>query len=137
VERHWFHKNRVIFKLKGIDTIDQAEALVGDEVQISASEAAPLDKDAFFIHDLIGCSVVDVESGRKAGTVVEVTFASGSAPLLVLESGTQPQHEHMIPFATEHLEQVDTVAKIIRMRLPRGILEVHRADYDDASRPPL
>src|SRR5438067_11651963 len=33
LEDHWFHQNQVVPKFKGVDSISDAEALVGSEIQ--------------------------------------------------------------------------------------------------------
>src|SRR5436309_10199589 len=34
LEDHWFHKNQVVLKFQGVDSISDAEALIGSEIQI-------------------------------------------------------------------------------------------------------
>ncbi len=137
IENHWFHKGLVVLKFSGIDSINDAEALLlqGHEVQIPASEAAPLDKDTVFVHDLVGCSLFDAASGREAGVIEDVTLGAGSAPLLIVKVPGQSETECMIPFAEEYVEQIDTANKRIRMRLPAGLLEINRPVYDDGLLP--
>jgi 16S rRNA processing protein RimM len=136
IENYWFHKGRVVLKFAGVDSISEAEALLGEEVQIPASEAALLDKDEVFIHELVGCKLFDVTSNQEAGVIEEVVAGAGSASLLIVKNKTQQKEiEHMIPFAAEYVEHIDTPNKIIRMRLPAGLLEVNLPNYDDGILP--
>src|SRR5206468_10944386 len=57
VEETWFHLRTLIFKFRGVDTISDAEKLVGAEVRVPLSERAPLDPGEFYESDLIGCEV--------------------------------------------------------------------------------
>lgn len=133
IENHWPHKGRIVLKFAGVDSISAAETLLGQEVQIPASEAAPLEKDSVFVHDLVGCRLFDVTSNQEAGMIDDVVAGAGSASLLIVKAQAgEKEIEHMVPFAADYVEQIDTANKIIRMRLPAGLLEVNRPDYDDA-----
>src|SRR5258708_24473664 len=46
VEDHWFHKGGVVFKFAGVDSISQAETLIGSEIQIPRAERAELAGDS-------------------------------------------------------------------------------------------
>jgi 16S rRNA processing protein RimM len=116
----WPHKNWLVLKFAGVDSISDAEVLVGCELQLPASERAKLEDGAFYVSDLIGCALFD--RGREVGVVSDVRFGAGEAPLLVVGSG---KHEHEIPYAQVFLERVDLEGKRIEMNLPEGLLEVN------------
>ena len=122
LESHWLHKGTVVLKFSGIDSISDAELLIGCEVQIPESERAPLDPDAYYISDLIGCELYDGDA--LIGTVRGVNPTSGTAPLLLV-TGTDAV-EYDIPFAEALLSQVDLATKRITMRLPEGLLDLNR-----------
>src|SRR5689334_11358351 len=42
LQQHWFHKGQVVLKFSGVDSISDAETLLGCEIQIPASERAEL-----------------------------------------------------------------------------------------------
>jgi len=91
LENHWYHKGMVVLKFVGVDSISDAEALVGCEIQVPRSERAELGADEFYVSDLAGCVVTD--SGREIGRVKDVQFSGGEAPLLVIES----ERELLVP----------------------------------------
>jgi 16S rRNA processing protein RimM len=119
IEQHWFHKGRVVLKFAGVDSITDAEQLAGCEVQVPASDRAPLESDAVYISELIGCRVLDGD--RDIGEVTDLSFEAGEAPLLVVRQG---KREHLIPFAHDYLKSLDTSGKRIEMALPEGMLEL-------------
>jgi 16S rRNA processing protein RimM len=121
VESLWPHKGLLVLKLAGVETISDAEVLVGAELQLPSSERAVLEQGWTYLSDLIGCKVFDGE--REVGPIDDVSFGAGEAPLLVVKSGGKLPYE--IPFAEEFLEKVDLGRKEIRMRLPEGLLEVN------------
>ncbi|MGH9516283.1 MAG: ribosome maturation factor RimM [Terriglobales bacterium] len=116
----WPHKNWLVLKFAGIDSISDAEVLIGCELQLPASERAPLEPGAFYVSDLVGCTLLD--RGREVGVVSDVRFGAGEAPLLVVGSG---KNEHEIPYAQVFLERADLEHKRIEMNLPEGLLEVN------------
>src|ERR1051326_300660 len=118
LESHWFHKGMVVLKFAGVDSISDAEVLIGCEIQVPRSERAELGTDEFYVSDLAGCTVTD--SGREIGRVKDVQFGSGEAPLLVVEG----EKELLIPFAAAYIEKIDLEDRQVSMRLPEGILEL-------------
>ena len=125
IDDAWPHKSYVVLKFAGVDSISDAEPLVGNELQVPRSERAGLEADAAYVSDLIGCAVLD--HGREVGTVRDVRFGAGEAPLLVVAGKT----EYEIPYAQEFLVSIDLVHKRIVMALPEGLLEVNAPLTDE------
>jgi len=118
LEDHWFHKGMVVLKFAGVDSISDAEGLVGCEIQVPRSERAELGSDEFYVSDLAGCTVTD--SGQEIGRIRNVQFGSGEAPLLVIEGAK----ELLVPFAAAYIEKVDLKQRRVSMNLPPGLLEL-------------
>ena len=118
LDEHWFHKGMVVLKFAGVDSISDAETLVGSEIQVPRSERAILGSDEFYVSDLIGCTVID--SGREIGRVKDVQFGSGEAPLLVVEG----EKEYLVPFAAAYIQKIALEQKRLEMKLPEGMLEL-------------
>ncbi|ASW42939.1 ribosome maturation factor RimM [Clostridium isatidis] len=66
-----YQKDRVILKLKDINTIEEAERLKNKYLEIPREYAVELEEDRYFIADLIGCTVYDTE-GRNLGKIYDV-----------------------------------------------------------------
>jgi len=118
LDEHWFHKGMVVLKFAGVDSISDAETLVGSEIQIPRSERAALGSDEFYVSDLIGSTVTD--SNREIGRIKDVQFGGGEAPLLVIEGNK----EYLVPFATAYIEKIALEQKRLEMKLPEGLLEL-------------
>ena len=123
LEEFWPHQDRMVLKFAGIDSISDAETLVGCEVQIPRAERAALESGAVYVGDLVGCTVVALEASgpRELGQVADVDFTAGEAPLLVVRSGNK---ECLLPFASEFVKTLDTAAQRIEMALPDGMLDL-------------
>ena len=120
IEDAWPHKDWLVLKFAGVDSISDAEVLVGSELQVPLNERAKLEEGAAFVSDLVGCTLFD--HGREVGVVSDVRFGAGEAPLLVVGEG---KREFEIPYAQEFLVRVDLEGKRLDMNLPEGLLEVN------------
>jgi 16S rRNA processing protein RimM len=108
----------VVLKFAGVDSISDAETLVGSEIQVPRSERAAVGSDEFYVSDLIGCMVTD--AGREIGRVKDVQFGGGEAPLLVIEG----EKEYLVPFAAAYIGKIALEQKHLEMKLPEGMLEL-------------
>jgi 16S rRNA processing protein RimM len=120
IEELWPHKDFLVLKFEGIDSISDAEALIGCELQVPRSERAQLESGWNYVSDLIGCIVFD--SGREIGKIEDVQFGTGEAPLLIVVAGNE---RYEIPYAQAYLQSVDLAQKQIQMQLPEGMLELN------------
>jgi 16S rRNA processing protein RimM len=126
---------RLVLKLSGCESINDAEALAGRRVLIPADEMPKLDADTFFVSDLVGCAFFD--GANQLGTIVDLEYPVGSdgrrlddaAQLLVVETpgGDEPV---LVPFIRAWLESIDVTARRVTMHLPEGL--VSGEDGDDA-----
>src|SRR3954462_2546144 len=118
LDEHWAHKSYVVLKFAGVDSITDAETLVGCELQVPREQRAALDSGAY-VSDLVGCEVFDRE--RPVGKVKDVQFGAGEAPLLQIFKDSK---EILIPFAQEFIAGIDIEGKRVEMKLPAGMLEL-------------
>lgn len=116
-------QNRVVLHFTGVDSIEAAETLRGYDVVIPESERAPLEDDAAYISDLIGCEVWDAASGRRIGVVCDVDREATNVDLLVVEQDGGRTAE--IPFVKDFLVKLDVTGQRIEMRLPDGLLDIN------------
>ena len=121
IRSSWPHKNRLILKFEGIDTIGEAERLAGWEVQIPAELRPPAPAGRLYVSDLIGCRVVEARSGRALGEVRQVV-ETGAAPLLEVNLEGR---EILIPFVSTICVEVDVTERRIRVELPEGLEDLN------------
>lgn len=120
VERIWRHKESLVFKFAGVDSISAAEPLEGAEVCIPKEERAALPEGEFYQSDLIGCQVLDGKTGRLIG-VVRDWQEYGGPPLLEVQG--ENGKEILIPFAKAICTAIQPDAKRIVVDLPEGLEE--------------
>jgi len=123
LEDFWPHKGGMVFKFEGVDSIEEAEKLLGSEIQIPAEERAKLEEGAVYVSELLQCLVFEVsQEPHKVGIVVDVNFGAGTAPLLIVNDDSG--REFMIPFVEGFIKKLDWKGKRIEMQLPEGMLEL-------------
>jgi 16S rRNA processing protein RimM len=120
IEELWPHKGYLVLKFAGIDSISEAETLLGSELQVPANERAQLEPGWSYISDLVGCTVLDGD--REIGSVTDVQFGAGEAPLLIVKAGS---NVYEVPYAEAYLKSTDLEHKKIYMILPEGMLELN------------
>jgi 16S rRNA processing protein RimM len=120
IEELWPHKGHLVLKFAGVDSISDAEALLGCELQVPRSERAQLESGWNYVSDLIGCVVFG--DGIEIGKIEDVQFGTGEAPLLIVGAGSK---RYEIPYAEAYLKSVDLEHKQVQMELPEGMLELN------------
>jgi 16S rRNA processing protein RimM len=120
VEHCWAHKGRQVLKFARIDSIAEAEILVGTWVVIEADQTVPIPHGTYWDYDLVGCTVRDKE-GRSLGLVREVMHIVGNAQLVV-----QGQRgEFFVPVVAAICTEVSIPRKEIVVDLPEGLLDLN------------
>jgi len=125
VRRCWLHKEQAVFHFEGVDSINDAETLVGCEVQVPLSERVALPQGRYWVTDLIGCEVHeqgDPGDASLLGTVRDVQLNTGT-PVLAVDTS---QGELLIPLAEEICTRIDPAGRRIEVRLPAGLRDLNR-----------
>ena len=120
IEELWPHKGHLVLKFEGVNSISEAETLLGCELQVPAGERSQLEPGWAYVSDLVGCAVFNGD--REVGLVADVQFGAGEAPLLIVKAGS---NEYEIPYAEAYLKSTDYERKKIYMNLPEGMLELN------------
>jgi 16S rRNA processing protein RimM len=129
VEGLWPHKGLIVLKFAGVDSMSDAETLIGAELQVPNAERAKLEEGWSYVSDLVGCVVLD--HGCEIGKLEDVQFGAGEAPLLIV-TGNGKKFD--IPFAEAYLEGVDIQRREVRMNLPEGMLDINSPMSEEEKR---
>ena len=121
IEELWPHKGLLVLKFRGVDSITDAEGLIGSELQVPRSARAQLEQGWNYVSDLAGCVVFD--HGKEIGRIEDVQFGAGEAPLLIVAGKAGQKFD--VPFAEAYLERVDVAQRQVRVNLPEGMLEIN------------
>lgn len=113
------HKRIAIAKLKGVDTVEQADLLRGKVLWMNRSDVS-LEKGEYFIQDLLDCRVVDIESNVEYGIITDV-FKTGAND--VYEITDNQKRKFLIPVIPDVVKNVDVFSGEIKIKPMKGIFD--------------
>lgn len=111
-------KNAGILRFNEINTIEQAEELKGKILYCDRSEAK-IDENSYFLADVIGCYVVDVDTEEEYGKIVDVQNY-GSCDIYDVESWGK---HTLIPAIDKIVKEVNTEYQVVRIKPMKGLFD--------------
>lgn len=120
IERAFPHKNIVVMKITGVNSIEDAQSYIGKILYLDRDDAE-LPEETYFIQDIIGLAVKDAETGEVYGKVTEV-YQNGAADVYALKSGDG--RELMFPCIDEVVKSIDIENGEILITPLDGLFEV-------------
>jgi 16S rRNA processing protein RimM len=113
-------KSLFIVRLEGVDSRDAAEALVGQELLVPASDRPELDEGEFHLLDLVGLEARLHPDEAAIGTVNDLI--SGGNDLLELK--TSAGRTMLIPFVEAIVPEVHLEEGWLLLTPPPGLLDL-------------
>ena len=110
------HGDRALVKFAGIDAPEALRELHNWTIEIPAENARTLEENEFFLHDLVGLTLVDAD-GAVRGTVAEANESGGGIMLTV----DGPKGRYDVPFAAAICTEIDLESRRIVVALPEGL----------------
>ena len=114
-----FHKHVVLMKFAGVDDRNAAELLVHKELQVPREDLMPLKEGQYYVFDIIGIDVYDLE-GRLLGKVTDV-LKTGSNDVYVVNDDAG--NELLLAVIPDVIRSVDIKAKKMVVNPPEWIDE--------------
>jgi len=108
-----FSKELLRVKIKGVDTRNDAESLVGTELYIPRDRLPDLQEDTFYLTDLVGLKVLDASTDDKIGHIVGV-YNFGAGDILEIKFDEQKQTE-MLPFNNTYVPTIDVARGFVKI----------------------
>lgn len=112
IERVKFLKQMVILKLREVDSRDEAEKLRQCRLYVPREEAVSLEKDEYFIADLLGMKVLD--EGEKELGLLQDVLQTGANDVYVIRM--TDGRELLLPAIREC---------VLEVRVEEGFMKVH------------
>ena len=113
-----YHKNMVLMKLEGIDTVEQADLLRQSYLLVNRDDEEPLEEGVYYIVDLIGLEVY-TDEGVLLGNVDDI-FNTGSNDIYVVKDGKGKQI--LLPGIPDVIKDVDLEEGKITVHLIPGLV---------------
>ncbi len=115
-----FFKQFVIVKFKGLDNINDIEKYRQKSLYVTRKNAVRLQKDEYFIADLIGLKVQD-ESGKELGTVKDVIETGAND---VYEVEMADGKSLLLPAIKQCILNVDVENGTMQVHVLEGLLDL-------------
>ena len=112
------HKNVVLMSLEGIDSIEKASTLRNKILYMNRKDAK-LDENSFFIQDLIGCAVIDADTGKSYGELCDVS-STGANDVWHIKQGSK---EYLIPAIPDVVIETKVEENLVVIRPLKGIFD--------------
>ena len=111
------HKNMLLIKVKGINSIEEANTLRGKVLYLNRSDDPD---DTPYIQDYFGISVTDADTGKSYGKVTDIII-TGANDVFVLkdDKGT----ERLVPDIPHVVLDIDLDERTIIIRPLEGLFE--------------
>lgn len=105
-----YQKDRVIVKVEGINSIEEAEKYKNKYMEIPREYAVPLEEDSYYIADIIGCTVYDT-NGKDLGKIFDVIQTKNNDVYWI-----KKPKELLIPVLLEIVTDIDVENKKITIK---------------------
>ncbi|MFA7637145.1 MAG: ribosome maturation factor RimM [Monoglobales bacterium] len=112
-----YAKGCPVLKLDGISTVENAQTLIGSQVFAEENALPELEKDSFYLKDIIGCIAID-EKGERIGKISDVIFTGAND---VYQISGDNGRDILVPAVKEFILNVDIDKKEIVIKLIEGM----------------
>lgn len=112
------HKNLAILHFKGIESIEQADLLRGKIVYINRNDVK-LPKGTYFIQDIIGLKVIDVDDKTEYGVVTDVLKTGANDVYQISKDGK----DYLIPVIPDVVIRTDIEGGLVEIRRIGGMFD--------------
>lgn len=117
------HKNRYIFRLKGVEDRSAAEALNGAQIYVARENLPELEEDEAYLHDLVGYELF-LNNGEMVGKLDHVEFPANKIIWAITASDG---HEILFPAESQFIISFDHKRQRIYIDPPPGLMDIYRA----------
>lgn len=113
------HKNMLIMKIRGVDTIEEADKLRNKVLYMNRDDVE-LEEGAYFIQDLIGLDVIDDETGERLGRLDDVSETGAND---VYHVKTDDGREFLIPVIPDVVREISPEQGFVRIFKMKGLFD--------------
>ncbi len=111
------HAGRALVLFDEFTSPEELREVQSWTIEVPESEARPLGEDEYFLHDLVGLTLVD-DLGAERGVVIDA-YEGGGGVLLNVKRPDGKEFE--LPFAADLCPSIDLAAKRMVVNIPDGL----------------
>ena len=119
VQSYRNHKNFLLVKFEGIDSVEEAEKLKNLQIKIDSDEVGELEENEFYFHQIIGCEVFD-ENDKNLGEIIDI-LTPGANDVWVIKG--ENGKEILIPYIEDVVKQIDITNKKVNIEVMEGLID--------------
>ena len=119
VQSYRNHKNFLLVKFEGIDSVEEAEKLKNLQIKIDSDEVGELEENEFYFHEIIGCQVFD-ENRKLLGEIIEI-LTPGANDVWVIKG--ENGKEILIPYIEDVVKKIDITNKKVNIEVMEGLID--------------
>ena len=112
-----FFKQMVILKFKEFQNINEVERFRGKSLYVTRENAVKLQKDEYFIADMIGMRVVSTE-GEELGTLTDVLQTGANDVYVVEQNGAS---QLLLPAIKDCIRDINMEQMVMTVYLMPGL----------------
>src|SRR5699024_7254977 len=105
------HKGRLLLKLRGVDTVEQGDALRGKVLYLNREDVR-LEEGQVFLQDLIGLKAIDGTTGREYGVLQEVLPTGANDVYRIVDGAGK---EYLFPAVKHMIQEISLEEGVIRL----------------------
>ncbi|MBQ6632651.1 MAG: 16S rRNA processing protein RimM [Ruminococcus sp.] len=120
VERSRVQKNMVVMKIKGTDTVEDAQKLRNRVLYIDRDDVE-LDEGCYFVQDLIGLTVIESKDGKVYGKISDVSETGAND---VYHIKDEDGREYLIPAILDVIDSVDIEGGVMKITALDGLFDI-------------
>lgn len=121
IESVQIRNNGAVFHFEDMDTLEEAQELVGCNLYLPLDVLPPLEGNRFYYHEVIGFTVEDVHYGTL-GVLREINDNSSQVILCIDHPSGK---EVMIPLVDQFLVEVDREGRKLKVAAPEGLVDFY------------
>ncbi len=112
-------KNMVILKIKGVNSIEQADVMRNTILYMNRSDIE-LDEDVFFWQDILNCTVIDADTGKEYGKITDILETGANDVYQITDKDGK---NYLIPVIDDVVVSTDIDSEIVTIRPLKGIFD--------------
>ena len=109
-----FQKRMILVTTKDITSMNEAELLRDKNIYIKAEDLPELEDDEFYVADLVGIPVYDLE-GKQIGTFKDSLSTGSNDVYIIAVPGAK---DILVPALKEYFKEINLAEKRIVVKLP-------------------
>lgn len=121
IESIQIRNNGAVVHFEDVDTLEDAQDLVGSCLYLPLDVLPPLEGNRFYYHEVIGFEVEDINEG-SLGVLREINDNSAQAILCIDHPSGK---EVMIPLVDQFLVEVDREGRKLKVAAPEGLVDFY------------